>query len=115
MDPYYRNILEEDNKTDTSFTDNSPSSILEFIFGIKAKQKELRDIWLSGKSHGFEMGIQAACPEVQRLQLMGDSNKEHKEFYDKFVKLCQEYDISIMYHPLEGMIFTETRFGYRKY
>jgi len=52
-------------------------------------------------------------PKGQELQLRGNVDKdpdpEHIKFYNKFLELCNDYNVSIQYHPSYGMTLTQLR------
>jgi len=101
--------IENDNSKDTSYQDKE--NFLTLMFGgIKFTQSEVRDAWLNGKRCGFEIGLHYNSNQGQMLQLSNNiTNPKDKEFYDKFITLCNEYNIRISYHPEKGMIFEKLK------
>lgn len=56
-------------------------------------------------SNGIRMqeGLRMGSIQEQRIDTTnGCKNERHKEFYE-ILKLAEEYNCAIVYHPLEGM------------
>lgn len=97
------NYIEGFLKEDTS---HSYTNVIHELF-VSYSRTDMRKSFQTGVRVGFEQGIYKSKPENRILQLENIcKNNNDKEFYDKFMKLCQEYNIRIEYHPEEGMIFT---------
>ena len=102
--------INEDDRKDTSYQDKE--NVLTLMFGwlIKYSKSDMRDAFLNGKRCGFEMGIEYSSNQAQMIQLFENiTNPRDKEFYDKFITLCKEYNIRISYHPGKGMMFERLR------
>ena len=102
-DPRVFFAIQEAKKHDKSFTDKG-------LFGIRPKysQSEVREIWFSAMALGMNEGLRMGSLEGQRIDISnGCKNKRHKEFYQKFLKLSEEYNCAILFHPLEGMIVSD--------
>jgi Tat protein secretion system quality control protein TatD with DNase activity len=109
MNPVENKFIEDFKRSDKSFSEKS--TFLELFihpFGRKYTNSELKEIFHSGINVGFQQGLYYNKPEYQRLQMNNNCKDENqKEFYEKFLKLCQEHNIRIIYHPLEGMMFED--------
>ena len=102
--------IENDNSKDTSYQDEENFLTLMFGWMMKYDKSEMREAWLNGKKCGFEMGLYYNSNEGQMLQLSNNiTNPKDKEFYDKFIALCNEYNIRITYHPQKGMTFEKLK------
>ena len=100
-------FLMEDAKNDNSFKERENFFTLLFG-GIKYDQAQARDIWLSGKKAGFELGLEYSSTHAQTIQLEGNiENENHKLFYKKFLRLCAVHNVAIQWHPHKGMTFTQ--------
>jgi len=98
------NIFWEEMKDDTSFNDNRPSSIKEFLFGVSYSNKDMREAWDGGIRLGIEIGLRKASLEGQKIELNANTSEgKSKEFLEKFYKLASEYNCAIQYHPEIGM------------
>lgn len=94
------NAIMEMKRTDTSFTDGGFMG----MFPPKYTQNEVRKIWFDAISLGMQEGLRMGSIQGQRINISdGCKNERHKEFYTKFLKLAEEYNCAIVYHPLEGM------------
>ena len=81
-------IFWKEMKDDTSFNDNKPSSIKEFLFGVSYSNQDMRETWDSGIKHGIEIGLRCNSLEGQRIELdTNTSEGKSKEFLEKFYKL----------------------------
>ena len=110
MDRRIETIFFEEMHGDKSFTDNSPGSIMEILFGERYTRKDLRKTWHEGIKHGIEIGLRKASLEGQRIELNNNTTNKHDlEFLEKFYKLADEYGCAIQYHPEVGMIVERTR------
>jgi len=97
-------IFWKEMKDDTSFNDNRPSSIKEFLFGVSYSNQDMRETWDSGIKHGIEIGLRCNSLEGQRIELdTNTSEGKSKEFLEKFYKLADEYNCAIQYHPEIGL------------
>lgn len=89
----------ERRNTDKSFTEKG-------FFGIAPtyKQVEVREIYFDALRQGMIEGLHMGSLEGQRIDTStGCKNERHKEFYQKFLRLAEEYNCAIMYHPHDGM------------
>ncbi len=101
-------FIHEENESDKSFLEKE--SGLQLILGKSYSKMDMRETWLKGKRYGFEIGLNYSKPQARIEQLSNNiKNQKHKEFYDKFLKLCQEYNVRISYHPREGMMFEQLK------
>lgn len=114
MDINLQQILFESNRNDNSY--NEKVTFIELLlrpFGKKYHKSDMRQAYLAGKEIGFEMAYYLGSPKGQELQLRGNVDKDpdpdHVKFYDKFLDLCNEYNVSIQYHPSYGMTLTQLR------
>ena len=104
MNKRIENIFREEMKDDTSFNDNRPSSIKEFLFGVSYSNKDMREAWDGGIRLGIEIGLRKASLEGQKIELNANTSEgKSKEFLEKFYKLASEYNCAIQYHPEIGM------------
>ncbi len=111
MDIRVENIFEEEMRGDTSFSDNSPSSIKEFLFGVNYSNHDMKKTWHMGIKHGIEIGLNRASLEGQRIELNNNTPKgKNKEFLEKFYKLAEEYKCEIQYHPQIGMVAVDREY-----
>jgi len=100
MDLRIELTFDEHTKGDTSFDDNSPSSIKEALFGVSYTNHEMKETWDMGIKHGIEIGLNVASLEGQRIELNKNTpDGKNKEFLEKFYQLADEYGCSIQYHP----------------
>lgn len=98
-DPRVFSAIQNARINDKSFTEKG-------VFGIKIKypQEEVREIWFQAMSLGMLEGLRMGSIEGQRIDTSnGCKNERHKEFYQKFLKLANEYNCAILFHPEEGM------------
>ena len=111
MDLRIETIFAEQMKGDTSFNDNSASSIIEVLFGVNYSNHDMRDTWNSGIKHGIEIGLNVASLEGQKIELNHNTPEgKNKEFIKKFYKLAEEYKCAIQYHPKKGMIIMDMEY-----
>ena len=97
-------IFWKEMKDDTSFNDNRPSSIKEFLFGVSYSNQDMRETWDSGIKHGIEIGLRCNSLEGQRIELdTNTSEGKSKEFLEKFYKLADEYNCAIQNNPEIGL------------
>ena len=86
-------ILMQDNQRDKSFMDNGFS-----FFNFGPSRRKLREAYLSGKSIGFELGVKHSSHIGQIRVLRSEiKNPQEEEFYNKFLALCNEYNLGINY------------------
>jgi hypothetical protein len=111
MDAYINNIVSEMKISDNSFKE--PETMLSLLFGgHKYTQSEAREIWFSGIAVGLEEGLRRASLEGQRIQINSNmQNERQKEFYEKFLRLAQEYKCQIQYHPHFGMCVIDRNYN----
>lgn len=103
QDPRVFNAIQEAKKHDKSFTEKGL-----FGFTPKYNQSEVREIWFSTMALGMNEGLRMGSLAGQRIDTSnGCKNERHKEFYQKFLKLAEEYNCAILFHPLEGMIVAD--------
>jgi ABC-type tungstate transport system permease subunit len=99
-DPRVYNAIQNAKKHDKSFTDRG----LFKMFPPKYEQSRVREIWFQAMALGMQEGLRMGSLEGQRIDIStGCKNERHKEFYEKHLKLAQEYNCAIAYHPMEGM------------
>jgi hypothetical protein len=112
MDSRIERIFKELTKGDTSFKDDSPSSIKEFLFGVSYSRLEMKETWNSGIKYGIETGLNAASLEGQIIELNNNNtlDRKKKEFLEKFYKLAEEYECTIQYHPKVGMVVIDREY-----
>ena len=104
------NIFFEEMFEDTSFNDNRPSSIKEFLFGVNYSNKDMKETWNMGIKHGIEIGLRRASLEGQRIELnQNTTGGKNKEFLEKFYKLAEKYKCAIQYHPTIGMVVLDKK------
>lgn len=104
-DPRVFYAIQKAKKHDKSFTDKG-------FFGIRPKysQSEVREIWFSAMALGMNEGLRMGSLEGQRIDTSNScKNERHKEFYQKFLKLSEEYNCAILFHPIEGMIVSDLK------
>jgi len=107
MDARIENIISEMKLSDNSFKEKETGLSL-FFGGHKYTQSEAREIWFSGIRVGIEEGLRRSSLEGQRIETHRNlTNDRHKEFYEKFLKLAEEYECRIQYHPHLGMCVTD--------
>lgn len=84
-------------------------SPIQFLFTNKHKKDKLRrEGYEVGFHIGFEQSINFNDANRQLIQLhKGINNKNQQEFYDKFLEICELYNIRITYHPKYGMIWEQ--------
>ena len=98
-DPRVYNAMQEARKTDKSFTERGFLGI-----PITYSQLECREFWFQAMQIGMQEGLRMGSLEQQKIDTMNScKNDRHKEFYTKFLKLAEEYNCAIAYHPIEGM------------
>jgi hypothetical protein len=98
-DPRVYKAIQEAKRTDKSFTERGFLGI-----PIKYSQSECREFWFQAMELGMQEGLRMGSIQGQRIDITnGCKNERHKEFYAKFLKLAEEYNCAIVYHPLEGM------------
>lgn len=98
MDKYIDSIMFEHRLHDQSFRERG------FLWPPKYKQSKVRDIWFKGIRHGVKIGLNRTILQGQIIETQGNiTNPRQKEFYDKFLKLAQEYNCAIQWHPDVGM------------
>ena len=111
MDLRIETIFWEEMKGDTSFRDNSPSSIKEFLFGVSYSNLHMKETWDMGIKHGIEIGLNRASLEGQRIELDNNTKEgKNKEFLKKFYKLVEEYECDIQYHSKIGMVVIDRKY-----
>jgi hypothetical protein len=65
---------------------------------------------------GMAQGLAMATLDGQRININTNmKNKRHVAFYDKFLKLAQEYNCAIQYHPEVGMCVIDLDREYDRY
>ena len=96
-------IFQEEMKGDTSFTEKIAP--LGMLFGThKFNQIDMRETWHRGIKYGIEIGLRRASLNGQRIETFKNiENDRQREFYEKFLKLSDEYNCAIYYHPIKGM------------
>ena len=101
MNEYADKLLFDYKLNDKSFTE---SPFLGGIFGgIKYTQSEVRDIWFKGIRHGIEIGLNNAPLAGPRIDSVTTKDPRHKKFYAEFLKLAEQYNCAMQYHPEIGM------------
>lgn len=102
-DPRVYNAIQKARLTDNSFKEKE--NVLTLLFGgIKYSQSECREFWFEAMTLGMQEGLRMGSIQGQRIDITNScKNERHKEFYTKFLKLTEEYNCAIVYHPLEGM------------
>ncbi len=102
-DPRVFHAIQTAKRNDNSFKEKE--SLLTLITGgIKFSQSQVRDIWFQAMELGMEKGLEMGSREGQRVDLFNSCKvPRQKEFLEKFYKLAEEYNCSIMYHPTDGM------------
>ena len=109
MNQFEKNYINHDNEKDSSFKSDDDGALIMFlssIFPRKYRLSDMRDAYISGKTIGFEIGLNSNSQNGRELQLSNNiTNSLEKEFYDNFLSLCKKYDIRISYHPLRGLCF----------
>jgi len=105
-DPRVFKAIQDVRKNDKSFTEKGFLGI-----PIKYSQSEVREIWFKGIELGMQEGLRIGSLEGQRIDTsLGCKNQRHKEFYEKFLKLSDDYNCAILYHPLEGMCVVDLNY-----
>lgn len=111
MDFKIEQIFREEMEGDTSFNDNSPSSIKEMLFGVNYSNHDMKETWDMGIKHGIEIGLNRASLEGQKIELNHNTEEgKNKEFLEKFYKLAAEYGCAIQYHPQMGMVVLDMEY-----
>jgi hypothetical protein len=111
MDLRIETIFQQQMRGDTSFKDNSPSSIKEALFGVTYSNHDMRETWDSGIKHGIEIGLNVASLEGQKIELNHNTpDGKNKEFLEKFYRLAEEYKCAIKYHPRIGMVVLDRNY-----
>lgn len=101
-------IMMEQRATDNSFKEKPFWGFLPTY-----SQADMRETWFQGIEYGLEMGLNLASLEGQRITINNNmKNPRHKEFYEKFLKLAQEYKCAIQYHPQVGMCVIDRNYNY---
>lgn len=98
-DPRVYYAIREAKRTDKSFTERG-------LWGlpIMYSQSECREFWFEAMELGIQEGLRIGSIQGQRIDTSNScKNERHKEFYTKFLKLAEEYNCAIVYHPHEGM------------
>ena len=103
-DPRVYNAIQKARLTDNSFKEKE--NVFTLLFGgIKYSQSECREFWFQAMALGMQEGLRMGSIQGQQIDTTkGCKNERHKEFYTKFLKLAEEYNCAIVYHPLEGMV-----------
>ena len=100
-DPRVYYAIQKARLTDKSFTESERGF---FGIPIKYSQSECREFWFKAMELGIQEGIRIGSIQGQRIDTTNNcKNERHKEFYTKVLKLADEYNCAILYHPLEGM------------
>jgi hypothetical protein len=97
-------FIEDHLREDNSF--RKRLSGFSLLFGGGKSQQEERKIWKKrGRvKNGFFLGQQYANKSYNFSSLIDLNQGLEKEFRDKMIKLCQDYNMEITWHPTEGMI-----------
>lgn len=94
------NAIAKAKRIDTSFTQKGFLGI-----PIIYSQSQCRNFWFRAMTLGMQEGLRIGSIQGQRIDTTKDcKNERHKEFYNKFLKLAEEYNCAIVYHPYEGML-----------
>lgn len=102
-DPRVYNAIQKARLTDNSFKEKENVFTL-LTGGIKYTQAECREFWFKAMALGMQEGLRMGSLQGQRIDITNScKNERHNEFYAKFLKLSEEYNCAILYHPLEGM------------
>jgi len=103
MDARLDFIMDEIKRVDNSFKEKE-NFFTALKGGIRYSQPEVRDIWFQGIRVGIEEGLHRGSLAGQRIQITQNTkDQRHKKFYDEFLKLANEYNCQIQYHPQHGM------------
>lgn len=106
MNQRVESIFKEHMDGDTSYQETS------FLFPIRYKQSEVREVWRKGIKHGIFLGLLSSSLEGQRIELMSNTkDKRHKEFIEKFYKLAEEYECAVQHHPRHGMVIVDRKYN----
>jgi len=91
--------IQEAKRTDKSFTEKGFLGL-----PIKYSQGECREFWFQAMGIGMLEGLKMGSIQGQKIDITNScKNERHKEFYTKFLKLAEEYNCAIVYHPIDGM------------
>jgi hypothetical protein len=98
-DPRIYHTMMERRERDKSFMEKG------FLgFTPTYSQSEVREIYFSAIQSGMREGLMMGSLEGQRIDTStGCKNERHKEFYQKFLKLAEEYNCAIVFDMFEGM------------
>lgn len=106
-----RDYLREDNSLKKEPTTDFASAWLQgmgSLFGMdKYSISEMRQTYETGFTIGYDRGVIDASRERRNplSHFTEEMSDREKEFYNKFLDLCNEYDMRIEYHSERGMRF----------